>query len=204
MEQHHTSDVWKPTTLDDLHRLLASVRVKLNTACGLTVQQYAPTDQQNDHFIGFMNSGSFIKIFVCDETQAKALDHAEQRNKDAYKLGMRLREKAQYATEEEQEHMSMLKELTDSYTTANTPELGTRLREMTRTVTEENKVRKSKLAELQDLYVQVSANTTHINYLRYWMKLEAQSVHAMLMSQHASDVWRDLPVIDSGFGDMQF
>ena len=98
----------------------------------------------------------------------------------------------------------MLKELTDSYTTANTPELGTRLREMTRTVTEENKVRKSKLAELQDLYVQVSANTTHINYLRYWMKLEAQSVHAMLMSQHASDVWRDLPVIDSGFGEMQF
>ena len=78
-----------------------------------------------------------------------------------------------------------------------------RLCAMAKSVTEKE-VRMSELKELQDLYDQVSANTTQIKYLQHWMELEAISVHETLMSEHASDVWRDLPVIDRGFDEMQF
>jgi hypothetical protein len=57
------------------------------------------------------------------------------------------------------------------------------------------------------LYDEVSANTTQIKYLKEWMELQAKSdvdVRDMLMSEHASDVWRALPVIDRGFDETKF
>ena len=162
--QTHMCGAMTPETLDDLHRLLATVRVKLTTACGLTVRQCAP--RKKTPFNGSFNCGSILKIFACAHTQFEARKSANKRNKQARQLCVRLRAMAKSVTEKE--------------------------------------VRMSELKELQDLYDQVSANTTQIKYLQHWMELEAISVHETLMSEHASDVWRDLPVIDRGFDEMQF
>jgi len=154
-------------TLVELSQLMKSVRAKLERACGLTVRQCTPTDQQNDHFTGFMSSGAFIKIFVCDKTQKHALHSAASLNNRAYERIVGLIEQVNCVAEKRQEDISILK-------------------------------------ELQDLRVQADANTKEINYLRYWIALEGKSVHATLMSEHTSDVWSDLPVIMSGFNEMQF
>ena len=150
-----------PETLDDLHRLLGTVRVKLTTAFGLAFRQCAP--RTNNPFYG---SYSIPKPFACVKTQTAARKSANKRNKQARQLCVRLCAMAKSVTEKE--------------------------------------VRMSELKELQDLYDQVSANTTQIKYLQHWMELEAISVHETLMSEHAGDVWRDLPVIDRGFDEMQF
>lgn len=146
-----------PETLDDLHRLLGTVRVKLTTAFGLAFRQCAP--RTNNPFYG---SYSIPKPFACVKTQTAARKSANKRNKQARQLCARLHAMAQSVEQK---------------------------------------------AELKHLYDQVSANATQIKYLKECMELQAKSdvdVRDMLMSEHASDVWRDLPVIDRGFDETKF